>query len=125
MLQGLEAKGSDRLWRAYRSVLKGRVHVLPVDIRVAEQYAHVQAASTRAGRTRPAFDLLIAATALVHELTHGRRSPQRRQRDHRTCFDGRAPADGAERARSRGLDQRGVVALKIGPEVPWSRFPIA
>ena len=69
VLQGLEAKGSDRLWRAYRSVLKDRVHVLPVDIRVAEHYARVQAACTRAGRTRPAFDLLIAATALVHELT--------------------------------------------------------
>ena len=69
VLQGLEAKGSDRLWRAYRSVLKDRVQVLPVDIRVAEHYACVQAASARAGRTRPAFDLLIAATALVHELT--------------------------------------------------------
>ena len=69
VLQGLEAKGSDRLWRAYRSVLKGRMHVLPVDIRVAEHYARVQASCTRIGRTRPAFDLLIAATALVHGLT--------------------------------------------------------
>ena len=69
VLQGLEAKASDRLWRAYRAVLKDRVPVLPVDIRVAEHYARVQAASTRAGRTRPAFDLLIAATALAHELT--------------------------------------------------------
>ena len=69
VLQGLEAKDSDRLWRAYRSVLKDRVQVLPVDIRVAEHYARVQAASARAGRTRPAFDLLIAATALVHKLT--------------------------------------------------------
>ena len=69
VLQGLEAKGSERLWQAYRSVLKGRVHVLPVDIRVAELYARVQAASTRVGRTKPALDLLIAATALVHDLT--------------------------------------------------------
>ena len=69
VLQGLEAKRSDRLWRRYRSVLKGRMHVLPVDIRVAERYAHVQAVSSRIGRTRPAFDLLIAATALVHGLT--------------------------------------------------------
>ena len=69
MLQSLVAKGSDRLWRAYRSVLKGRMHVLPVDIRVAEQYARVQAACSRVGRTKPAFDLLIAATALVHGLT--------------------------------------------------------
>ncbi|MDE0027014.1 MAG: type II toxin-antitoxin system VapC family toxin [Spirochaetaceae bacterium] len=68
VLQGLEAKGSDRLWRAYRSVLKGRVNVLPVDVRVAEHYARVQAAAARIGRTRPAFDLLIAATALVHGL---------------------------------------------------------
>ena len=69
VLQGLEAKGSERLWWAYRSVLKGRVHVLPVDVRVAEHYARVQAVTTRIGRTRPAFDLLIAATALAHELT--------------------------------------------------------
>ena len=69
VLQGLEAKRSDRLWRRYESVLKGRMHVLPVDIRVAECYARVQAAATRMGRTRPAFDLLIAATALVHGLT--------------------------------------------------------
>ena len=69
VLQGLEAKRSDRLWRAYRSVLKGRVPVLPVDILVAEHYARLQAAFTERGRTRPAFDLLIAATALVHELT--------------------------------------------------------
>ena len=69
VLQGLEAKGSERLWRAYRAVLKGRLHVLPVDMRVAERYAHVQAVSIRMGRTRPVFDLLIAATALVHELT--------------------------------------------------------
>ena len=56
MLQGLEAKGSDRLWRAYRSVLKGRMHVLPVDIRVAEQYARVQAACSRvAERSRPSM----------------------------------------------------------------------
>ena len=68
VLQGLEAQGSDRLWRAYRSVLKGRVHVLPVDVRVAELYTRVQAASSRVGRTMPAFDLLIAATALVHGL---------------------------------------------------------
>ena len=69
VFQGLEATGSERLWRAYGSVLRGRVHVLPVDIRVAEHYARVQAASTRIGRSRPEFDLLIAATALVHELT--------------------------------------------------------
>lgn len=51
-----------------RSVLKGRVPVLPVDARVAELYARVQAACSRIGRPRPAFDLLIAATALVHGL---------------------------------------------------------
>ena len=69
VLQGLEAKGSKRLWSAYRSVLKGRVRVLPVDAAVAERYARLQADFTRKGRTRPAFDLLIAATALVHGLT--------------------------------------------------------
>ena len=68
VLQGLEAKGSERLWKAYRSVLRGRVRVLPVDVAVAERYARLQADFTRRGRTRPAFDLLIAATALVHGL---------------------------------------------------------
>lgn len=48
MLQGLEAMGSERLWRRYRSVLKDRVQVLPVDIRVAEHYARVQAAAAAA-----------------------------------------------------------------------------
>ena len=68
VLQGLEAKGSERLWKAYRSVLRGCVRVLPVDVAVAERYARLQADFTRRGRTRPAFDLLIAATALVHGL---------------------------------------------------------
>ena len=69
VLQGLEAKQSDRLWNAYATVLKGRIPLLAVDVRVAALYAHLQASFERKGRRRPAFDLLIAVTALVHELT--------------------------------------------------------
>ena len=54
MLQGLEAMGSERLWPAYRSVLKDRVQVLPVDIREAEHYA-------RAGGCRGCIDVAAGA----------------------------------------------------------------
>ena len=46
--------GSERLWRAYRSVLNDRVQVLPVDIREAEHYA-------RAGGCRGCIDVAAGA----------------------------------------------------------------
>ena len=68
VLQGLEMKGSDRLWEAYRSVLRDRLPVLEVDRPVAESYARIAARMRRRGSPRPAFDLVIAATALAHGL---------------------------------------------------------
>lgn len=69
VLQGLEAKRSGRLWAAYDGVLKGRIPLLPVGARIASRYARLHAEFERNGRRRPAFDLLIAVTALVHDLT--------------------------------------------------------
>lgn len=69
LLQGLEAKNSDRLWTAYRAILKDRLLLLPVDGHVAATYAKMAARLQQQGRPRPPFDLLIAATAKAHTLT--------------------------------------------------------
>ena len=43
--------------------------VLPVDLLVASRWASLVAQGSRTGRPLPTVDSLIAATALVHELT--------------------------------------------------------
>jgi hypothetical protein len=43
--------------------------ILPVDRRVASQWASLAALGARAGRPLPAVDSLIAATALAYDLT--------------------------------------------------------
>ncbi|HUQ72438.1 MAG TPA: type II toxin-antitoxin system VapC family toxin, partial [Planctomycetaceae bacterium] len=43
--------------------------ILDVTAEVAEAYGRLQAFSLDIGQRRPGFDLLIAATALVHDLT--------------------------------------------------------
>ena len=43
--------------------------VLPVDRHVATRWVSLIAQTTRAGRPLPTLDSLIAATALVHDLT--------------------------------------------------------
>ncbi len=68
ILQGLEAKDSKKLWKAYETILKNRLPILPVDIKVAETYAQLANMMKRKGRTRPVFDLLIASTAKAHGL---------------------------------------------------------
>lgn len=68
LLQGLELKSSRKLWKAYDEILKGRLGGLDVDHRVAATYARLAAIMTKMGLKRPAFDLLIAATARVHGL---------------------------------------------------------
>jgi predicted nucleic acid-binding protein len=68
LLQGLEHAASERLWNIYEQHLKGHLEVLPFDREVAEVYAKVYAGERRAGRERPDFDLLIAATAMAHHL---------------------------------------------------------
>lgn len=43
--------------------------VLPVDTAVMERWAELQIATQKAGRRLPLLDSLLAATALVHDLT--------------------------------------------------------
>lgn len=44
-------------------------HILPIDIPIMERFAELRAQLRRRGRLLPDFDLLIAATALQHDLT--------------------------------------------------------
>jgi predicted nucleic acid-binding protein len=68
VLQGLEAKGSRRLWERHARLLEGRLPVLDVDLGVARAYATLAGRLLREGRPRPVIDLLIAATALTSGL---------------------------------------------------------
>jgi predicted nucleic acid-binding protein len=68
VLQGLYHKNSTRLWRAYEVELKGHFPILPIDATVADIYARRVAQSWAKGRPRPELDLLIAATAIAHDL---------------------------------------------------------
>jgi tRNA(fMet)-specific endonuclease VapC len=65
---GLERRGSQKLWRAYTEILHARLTILPVDVRVAEAYGRLSARMQAKGLRRPAFDLLIAATAKAQGL---------------------------------------------------------
>jgi predicted nucleic acid-binding protein len=69
VLYGVYAAGSTSLSFAYEKILKGRFPVLPFDAVCATRYAQLQAEFVKNGNTRPTFDLMIAATALVHGLT--------------------------------------------------------
>ncbi|MBN2443154.1 MAG: type II toxin-antitoxin system VapC family toxin [Spirochaetales bacterium] len=68
VLQGLELKDSDRLWDAYKVILKDRLPLINLDMSVVALYAELQADSRKKGNQRPAFDLLIACTAITHNL---------------------------------------------------------
>ena len=68
VLCGIRLSGSESLKTAYKRILLGRFPILPFDERCAAKYAELQAAFVKKGATRPAFDLMIAATAIVHKL---------------------------------------------------------
>jgi tRNA(fMet)-specific endonuclease VapC len=68
VLYGIRLSGSAQLERAWETILRGRFPVLPFDTDCAARYASLQAAFVRAGTTRPAFVLMIAATALSNNL---------------------------------------------------------
>jgi len=68
LLQGLEARGSARLWDRYRSLLEGRLPILDVTVEVARTYASMAGALIRHGNPRPVVDLYIAATAKASGL---------------------------------------------------------
>lgn len=66
---GLFLKDSEKLWDAYRTILKGRLKILDFTAEVATTFAGMKAAQTRIGKTVDDFDLSIAATAVHHDLT--------------------------------------------------------
>ena len=68
ILQGLEDRGSEKYWRRYRELLDDRYLCLPFDGVVAETFGRLAADLKRAGKPKPALDLLIAATARHHGL---------------------------------------------------------
>ncbi len=68
ILYGIRLAASDQLSKAYEDILKGRFPVLAFDEACANRYAELQAASVAKGQTKPAFDLMIAATAIVNGL---------------------------------------------------------
>ena len=65
---GLSKKNSSRLWKEYKSYLENRLVLLPVDKRVSECFGFLKTEMESQGETRADFDLLIAATAIVHRL---------------------------------------------------------
>jgi predicted nucleic acid-binding protein len=66
---GLAQRNSARLWSEYHDFLENRLTVLPVDKAVADLFGALKAEMEAAGSPRADFDLLVAATALAHELT--------------------------------------------------------
>lgn len=68
VLFGVKRAKSERLTATYRAVLRGRFPILSFDAACAELYAEIQASCVEHGQTRPAFNLMIAATAIVHGL---------------------------------------------------------
>ena len=68
LLYGLELKPSRKLNAQYEALLKGRLHLFPVDASVARCFAQIKAAAKRQGRACPDLDFLIAATAKAHGL---------------------------------------------------------
>jgi predicted nucleic acid-binding protein len=68
LLQGLEARGSEKFWRRYRELLSHRYPVLPVDEAVAIQFGKLSGELKRLGTPKPVVDLWIAATAKRHGL---------------------------------------------------------
>jgi len=70
-LQGVfRIKENEHSLRLFINFLdQARVEILPVDWKVAEGYAKLQARFEQAGYRLPSFDLLIASTAVIHNLT--------------------------------------------------------
>lgn len=68
VLQGLELKGSERLWKAYTEILKDRLPLINLDISIISLYAELLTYYRKKGKLRPAFDLLIACTAIARHL---------------------------------------------------------
>jgi len=66
---GLFLRNSDRLWSAYRSILKDRLELFDFTAPVASVFGEIKSRQTRNGKRVDDFDLAIAATAIAHDLT--------------------------------------------------------
>lgn len=66
---GLFLKKSDKLWNAYRSILKNRLTTLDFTTAAATVFGEMKARQMKAGKTIDDFDLAIAAIAANHDLT--------------------------------------------------------
>jgi len=69
VLQGLRMQTGKRLWEAYHELLENRLPCLPLDLEVARVFASASALMHKKGMKRPELDLIIAATAICHNLT--------------------------------------------------------
>jgi len=65
---GMHRSGSDKRWRSYREELVGRLPVVGMGIEVWRRFAAMRFAQEALGRIVEDFDLLIAATAVEHDL---------------------------------------------------------
>jgi len=68
VVYGLAKKNSPTLWQEYHAVLEGKLRIFSADAAVTKLYGELRAQTERAGVTIGGFDLLIACTALVHDL---------------------------------------------------------
>ena len=66
---GLFLKNSDKLWTAYRTILKDRLELFDFTNPVATVFGEMKATQARIGKSVDDFDLAIAATAVTHNLT--------------------------------------------------------
>lgn len=66
---GLEMEGAKKRREKYQALLKNRLPVLPTDDAVWTAFAKMRAAQAKIGQPVTPLDLLIAATAKVHDLT--------------------------------------------------------
>src|SRR5207245_2922334 len=64
----LRATAAPKRLQGLRDLLSD-VTILDVNVEIAERFGRLQAALFDAGTPAPAMDLLIGATALVHDLT--------------------------------------------------------
>ena len=66
---GLFLKNAERLWAAYRSILKGRLKIFDFDESSASVFGELKAKQTQSGKTVDDFDLAIASIAIAYDLT--------------------------------------------------------
>lgn len=66
---GLFLKDSDKLWTAYRTILKDRLASFDFTASAASVFGEKKSRQAQVGKPVDDFDLAIAATAVSHDLT--------------------------------------------------------